>query len=310
VRRGVLTVAALFLLVGFGGDGKQKQFRQLSREEAVKLSVAAANSERDPVELADLYVRRGRVLVGTWKSRNSTGGEAWLSIFRLTGVGDPDQACIWVWRAVGGLGPYGYEEVPSVVYGRTPDLIHDRCSAEVRKRGIAGLDQVTGTEMPPEAVAAPDVVGPFGPRPAGLFALAYSGGDGISLTGLQLDLPAAITPAACGLAGFVLDAQTEKPIAGASVSVAPSHAWSGVSDANVEPWPSGGVTTASDRLGAFAFAELPVSRLGFDVGIVARGYGAARLVHEECDPGDINVGDWAVWRAPTFADATFYPVRR
>jgi len=303
-------VAALFLLVGFGGDDTQKQFRQLSRDEAVALSIDAANSERDPVEVADLFARRERVLVGTWMSRNSLGGDAWLSIFRLTGVeNDPDQACIWVWRITGPRGPYGFEEVPSVGWGRT-GLIHDRCWAEVRKRGIAGPDQAAGSEIPPEPVAAPDVVGPFGPRPAGLYALEYSGGDAMTLTGIQLDLPAAMTPGACGLAGFVIDAQTENPIAGATVSVAPSRAWSGVSDASVAPWPSGGVTTVSDGLGAFAVGELPVSRLGFDVGIVAPGHGASREVHEDCASGDFMIGDWPVAREPTFDDATFHPVGR
>jgi hypothetical protein len=304
-------VAALFLLAGFGGDGQQKQFRQLSREEAVALSVAAARSERDPVEMVDLYPRPGRALVGTWKSRNSKGDEAWLSIFRLTGVqNDPDQACIWVWRATDPPDPYSFEEVPSVGWGRTPNLIHDRCWAEVRTRGIANPDQVSGSEIPQEPVASPDVVEPFGSRPAALYPLEYSGGDAITLTGIQLDLPAGMAPGACGLAGFVIDAQTEEPIAGATVSVAPSHAWSGVSDGSVEPWPKGAVTAVSDHFGAFMVGELPVSRLGFDVGIVAPGHGASREVHEDCPTGDITVGDWPVAREPTFEDDTIYPVGR
>jgi hypothetical protein len=167
-----------------------------------------------------------------------------------------------------------------------------------------------GSEVPQEPTATPDVVGPFGPRPAGLYSLDYSGGNAMTLTGIQLDLPAAMTSGACGLAGFVIDSQTEKPIAGATVSVGPSHSWSGVSDASVEPWPAGGVITTSDRLGSFAVAELPVSALGFDVAIAAPGYGGSRRVHEYCEEGTIMVGDWAVSREPSFQDSTPYPVER
>ena len=305
-----MLVAALFLVAGFGGDGHQTQFRQLTREEATTLSVAAARSERDPVEVEDLHERRGRVLVGTWKSLNSRGGDAWLSIFRLTGVeGDPDQACIWVWRATEPPDPYGFEEVPSVAWGHAGP-VHDRCVAEVRSRGIAGEDQATGSEIQEEPIAAPDVVGPFGPRPAGLYPLAYSGGDAMTLTGRQLDLPVGMTPGTCGLAGFVIDAQTELAVAGAKVSVAPSKAWSGVSDGGVQPWPGGALTTTSDELGSFAVGELPVSELGFDVGITAPGYAEARIVHEECVPGDSMIGDWPVAHRPTLEDATPYPVGR
>lgn len=301
--------ALLLLLVGFGGDGKQDQFRQLTRDEAIALTVRAAKTERDPVEVADLWARRGRALVGTWKSRNSVGGEAWLSIFRLTGVeNDPDQACIWVWRATVPPDPHGFEEVPSVAWGRS-GAIHDRCWAEVRKRGIAPPDQAMASEISPQPVASPDVVGPFGSRPAGLYPLEYSGGDAMTLTGMQLDLPVGMTAGSCGLAGFVIDAKSERLVPRATVSVATSHPWSGISD-KAEPWPHGALSTVSDRFGAFAVGELPVSDQGFDVGITAPGYAPAREVHEDCAAGDWIIADWPIDHEPTFEDATPYPVGR
>jgi hypothetical protein len=298
----------VFLLVGFGGDAKQKSFRQLTQEEATAPTVRVANQESDPPEVADLHERRQRVLVGTWSSTNSAGGDAWLSIFRLTRVeNDADQACIWVWRATTPPDPYGFEEVPSVAWGREGDSVHERCWTEVRKRGIAEPDQTGGSELPPPSGHGPDVVGTFGSRVAGLYPVENVGG--LSITGLALELPTAMPSGTCGVAGFVIDASTEKPVRGATVGVTPSHAWSGISNTRTTERP-GAAKAISDRRGAFAVGWLPDAGQGLDVTITAPGYAAAMVIHEDCAPGDFMVGDWRIGATPRLEDATPQPVAR
>jgi hypothetical protein len=307
VYRAVAALVSIFLLVLISGE--RGAYAGLARAQASGLATQAARSMREGVFAADTYAEpRRRVLAGVFPSRNSRGAEAWLAIFRLRGdVNDPDQACVWVWRTTGLPYRYGFEETPSVAYG-SGDPVHERCVEEVLSRGIADREQTVGVEMPEPPFSRPDVVTPFGPRPSSAYPTDLVDGTALSLTGIGIQLPDGSAPGTCGFAGFVVDQRSGRVVPGATVTLAASRPWSGISDA---PTIGSAVsTTISDTLGGFAFVDFPTAALGFDITITASGYGISRVVHQYCFEGDFAVGDWVLGRRSHFEDATPYPVAR
>jgi len=265
------------------GCGSGNRYAGLTRDEAAGKSIRVAREMREPAAVVDMWAPRKRVPIGTWRSQNSRGKAAWVTVFRLTGVvNDTDQACVWAWRDV--PRPTTFEEAASVAYGLVGEAAHDRCATEVRARGIAGPEQTMGSEVSSPPVATPQVVAPFGSWQATLSPVDYSGGSGMTLTGQELLLPKKVPRGSCGFAGFVIDETTYKPLRGARVLIAPAGS-------------SGGVVTTTDGLGSFAFSGLPVVARGFDFTVSVAGYTTSRTRGEQCYPGDFAVGDWAVTHA-------------
>jgi hypothetical protein len=285
--------AAVALLAGCGNGA---EYAGLSHDAAAAGSRHAARGMREPVLVADMWGSRGRVPIGTWRSRNSEGTPAWLTIFRLTGVeNDADQACVWAWRDV--PGPPSFEVAPSVAYGRAGEPAHDLCALEARRRGFAGLDQTMGSEVPSPPVATPEVVAPFGTWEARASRLVYSGGSGMTLTGRELLLPSQNAPDTCGFAGFVIDEDTYAPIPGARVTIAPAGE-------------TGAVATSADDLGAFAFSGLPIATRGYDIDVSAAGYERSVRHEEHCYPEDFGIGDWVLAPAGRAEGTTSFAVER
>jgi hypothetical protein len=306
MQRGVAAIVALFIVTGLGGtDGHDAG---LSRAQAETLALEQARTQRETVFFPDFWERRSRELIDMFPSRNSRGEDAWLAIFRLTGVeNDPDQACVWVWRATEPPDEFGFEESVSVAYGAVSDPVHQRCAEEVFSRGIADPEQTGGVEMAPPVFSRPVPVTPFGPRPAVLYPRDLASADsGISISGIGVELPVGSSPGTCGFAGFVLDEDTERPVPGATITVKPSGAWSGVSEGDK----TAAATARTDELGGFVLLDFPDEALGYDVTIDAPGYATVRIVHQSCYVGSYAEGDWLIGRTPRFEDATPVPVRR
>lgn len=272
------------LLSGCGSGG---EYAGLTREEAARESIRVARQMREPVAVIDLWEPRKRVPIGTWRSRNSGGQSAWVTIFRLTGVvNDTDQACVWARREASR--PATFEQAPSVAYGIVGEAAHDRCAEEVRARGITGPEQTMGSLVSSPPVAEPEVVSPLAAWEATLPPDDYSGGSGMTLTAQELLLPRKVPPGTCGFGGFVIDEVTNGPIADAIVRIAPAGS-------------TGGIVTTTDELGSFAFSGLPVVERGFDFMVTAAGYETSRQLREQCYPGSYAVGDWSLVRASTSA---------
>jgi hypothetical protein len=284
MQRGVAAIVALFIVTGLGGTGGQEP--GLSLAEAESLAVEQARAMRETVFYPEYWETRKRVLIGTFPSRNSRGEDAWLSIFRLTGVeNDPDQACVWVWRATKPPDEFGFEEAVSVGYGSTADPVHERCAEEVFSRGIADPEQTGGVEMAPPVFSRPDPVTPFGTSLAVLYPRDFAGPDsGVTVAGIGIELPVGSSPGTCGFAGFVLDEDTEQPVPGATITVKPSRAWSGVSEGDK----AAAATARADRLGGFVMLDFPDEALGYDVTIDAPGYARARIVHQGATPQPVR----------------------
>jgi hypothetical protein len=278
-------MVVLMLLSGCGSGGR---YAGLRRDEAAEESIRVARQMREPAAVVDLWAPRKRVPIGTWRSQNSSGQSAWVTIFRLTGVvNDTDQACVWARREA--PRPTTFEEAPSVAWGIVGEAKHDRCAAEVLARGIAGPEQTIGSEVSSPPVAEPEIIAPFGSWQARLSPAQYAGGSSITLTAQELLLPKKVPPGTCGFAGFVIDEATYKPLPGARVLIAPAGR-------------SGGIVATTDELGSFAFSGLPVGDSRFDFTVSAAGYRTSRAGREQCYPGDFAVGDWRVTRASTSAE--------
>jgi hypothetical protein len=278
-------MVALVLLSGCGGGDR---YAGLTRDEAARESTRVSRHLLEPAAVSDMWGPRKRFPIGTWRSRNSRGQAAWLTVFKLTDVvNDKDQACVWAWRQVSR--PTSFEEAASVAWGLDGDPAHDRCAAEVRKRGIAGPEQTMGSEVTSPPVATPELVAPYGSwEAAATSPVDYSGGDAMTLTGNELLLPKRVPQGTCGFAGFVIDAATYRPLPGAHVLVAPAGT-------------VGGIATTTDELGSFAFSGLPVVTRGFEFSVSVAGYRPSRGQLEHCYPGDFAIGDWSVTRASTSA---------
>lgn len=277
----------MLALILLSGCGSGDEYAGLTREEAAGESIRVARQMREPAAVVDLWGPRKRVPIGTWRSRNSSGELAWLTVFRLTGVvNDTDQACVWARREASR--PTGFEEAPSVAWGIVGDPAHDRCAAEVFERGIAAAEQTMGSEVSSPPVAEPEVVAPFSSWEAALSPVDYSGGSAMTLTGQELLLPRKVPSGTCGFAGFVIDEATYRPLPDARVRISRAgHA--------------AGIVTTTDELGAFAFSGLPVVEQGFNFTVSVAGYRTSRTTGEDCYPGDFAIGDWSVTRTSTSA---------
>jgi hypothetical protein len=308
MHRGVAAIVGLFIVLGLGGESGEGAFAGLTGAKAEELTVEVAKAMREPVFFADFNERRQRVLIDLFASRNSRGDDAWLAIFRLPGdPNDPDQACVWVWRATGLPDPYGFEETASVAYGPTSDPVHERCAKEVFSRGVAGPEQAGGVDMPEPVLSRPVPMTPYGPRPAALYPRdSENDSSAISLSGIGIELPVGSSPGTCGFAGFVLEEVTERVVPGATIAVSPSRPWSGISPGGT------GVAgrTIADELGGFVLLDFPYDPIGYDVTIDAPGFATSRIVHQSCYEESYAVGDWGIARTPLFEDATPYPVGR
>lgn len=272
------------MLSGCGSGGK---YAGLTRDEANSRSIQVARHMREPVAVADMWGQRKRVPIGTWRSRNSHGQAAWVTVFRLTGVvNDRDQACVWARRPPSR--PILFDEAVSVAWGMVGDPAHDRCADEVRARGIAGPEQTMGSEVSSPPIATPEVVAPFGAWEVRLSPLDYAGGDGMTLTGYELLLPKRVPQGTCGFAGFVIDGATVRTVPGARVHVVPAGG-------------RGGIVATTDDLGSFAFSGLPVVARGFDFTVSVAGYPTLHERREQCYPGDFAIGDWSLSRPPALA---------
>lgn len=277
----------MIALILLSGCGSGQKYAGLTRDEAAGESIRVARQMREPSAVIDLWAPRNRVPIGTWRSRNSSGEAAWVTIFRLTGVvNDTDQACVWARRDPSR--PTTYEAAPSVAYGIVGEAKHDRCAAEVRARRIAGPEQTMGSLVSSPPVAEPEVVSPLAAWQATLPPDDYSGGSGVTLTGQELLLPRKVPPGTCGFGGFVIDEVTNRPLADAIVRIAPAGG-------------TGGIVTTTDELGSFAFSGLPVVERGFDFTVKAAGYETSHQLREQCYPGSYAVGDWSLVRASTSA---------
>jgi hypothetical protein len=300
--------AAIVVLLVASGCAHARPYAGLTRQEARRESVDAAralpNVEALTNDFASPMTARPTV---TLRARNSAGDEAWLTIFRLFKhqVGDPDQACVWVWRSGGTL---RFEDVPSTAYGHVPDALHDRCVNVVLARGLASPDQVMGSEMPSPTIARPPLVTPFGPLARGVTPTDVLPADAFFEIGPSVAGPGAVARGACGYAGIVSNADATKTVPFARIALTPSRPWSGISDGGAFAWPTGAVETIADHWGAFVFTNLPYTPQGYDVSIRARDYAPSRVVHEQCFEGDLAVGEWVVDSSPTFVDGTPYPV--
>jgi hypothetical protein len=243
----------------------------------------------------------------TYRDRNSAGGAAWLTVFRLfkNQQGDPDQACVWAWRDDAGS---HYEDAPSVAWGHVPDVLHDRCTDFVFAHRLASPNETAGDEEAPPTIARPQPVTPLGPLPPGTYIVDVLPTDAFFLVGPSLAAPTSVARGMCGFAGLVENATATRLVPYATVAVRPSHAWSGISDGGPLQWPRHALTVTADHWGAFVITNLPDREAGYDISIRALGYGPARRVHEPCYDGDLAVGEWPLQKAPTFADATPYPV--
>jgi hypothetical protein len=280
----------------------------MTREEARRASVVAASTMTNVEALTNDFASpmTARPL-GTFRSRNAAGDDAWLTVFRLfkPQVNDPDQACIWAWRDYDG--PH-FDEVQSVAFGHAPETMHERCVRFVFAHGFASRDQLAGDEEPRPALPHPQPMTPFGPLPRVTYAADVLPNDAFFLVGPSLEAPARVAPATCGFAGRVENAAQTRAVPSAQLAVTPSHPWSGISDGGARAWPADAITTTADRTGSFVFANLPFDAEGFDISIRALDYAPARIVHEECSSSDLAVGEWIIGSRPSFEDHTPHPV--
>jgi hypothetical protein len=291
-RPAAVAVAAI-VCAGCGAH----QFAGITEQRARALAVADFRTfgpQPDGTRLVSVGTSsRGRPL-GTFRDRNSAGGQAWLTIFRY--VENADEACIWVWRAHGLPWPYAYEETRSVVNGYT-NAVHERCVRKVGEHGWLASDE-TGSEVRPSAVAYPEPVSPLRFVPRGTFLAYPEDTTAVSQSDLPAKFPESSARGTGGLEGFVLDARSLRPIAGAVILAKRSSRLSGLR--NVFD-PSDAITAVGDRHGAFALIDLPATRYGYDFYVQAVGYAPLLEVHD-VDPTDLYAGDFLLSQKPQFVD--------
>jgi hypothetical protein len=300
--------AVLIVLVTTGCGHRPHEFAGMGRDDARRDSIYVARTMPNVEALTNDFASELRAKpLRTYRDRNSVGGEAWLTVFRLfkNQQGDPDQGCVWAWRDA--AGPH-YEDAPSVAWGHVPNALHDRCADFVFAHHLASPDETAGDEQAPPTIARPQPVTPLGPLAPGTYAVDVLANDAFFLAGPSVAAPVDAPAGACGYAGIVENAAATKLVPYATVAILPSHAWSGISDGGPLRWPRDALTVAADHWGAFVITNLPYREAGYDISIRALGYGPAKLVHEPCYEGDLAVGEWPLQKVPTFADATPYPV--
>jgi hypothetical protein len=302
---GRLAAALAVVVVLSGCASRPHEFAGMTREQARRDSIAVSRTMPNLAALRGSYsTTLSTHPLTTLRDRNGAGGDAWLTVFDLTyGQGeDADQACVWAWRDRGD--PH-FEDAPSVSWGHSPALLHDRCAQIVRDRGIASPDQVMGDDEPSPTIARPQPMTPFGPLVPETYVVDVLPSDTFFLVGPSVAIPAGLPKGTCGFAGIVENGTQTKAVPFARVAVVPSTPSSGVSDGGAWAWPHGAITTTADHWGAFVFANLPSSPSGYDISIRALGYAPAHIVHEPCF-NDFAAGDWTVGAVPSFDDATPY----
>jgi hypothetical protein len=244
------------------------------------------------------------VLVDVTRSRDSGRREAWLALFRYPGR--HDVACIWVRRSTSGPWRYAFEETQSVANGRSPEPVHDRCTAIAFRRHLLRRDDDAGSEIPIPAYAYPEPVSPFGRVARGSYLADLEDTGGASLSGVPAKFPQTTAPGTSGLEGFVIDERTSRVIPGAEIAVAPSTTLSGfwhVPRLSFRPL----LQVTADRHGAFAVLDLPARSLGYDFIVTAPAYAASYDVHDLSQPS-LFIGDFALARHARFTDSTVGPV--
>src|SRR6266699_1420783 len=98
MRAGVAWLLAV-LLAG-GCSGHAHRFAGTARANALVYSRAVASAMPNVEALTNDFAQPMTAKpLGTFRSRNSSGGESWLTVFRLFKhqVNDLDQACVWAW---------------------------------------------------------------------------------------------------------------------------------------------------------------------------------------------------------------------
>jgi hypothetical protein len=296
-------IAALLVVLVASGCGRAHQFAGMPMDEARRDSVDVARTMPNVAQLGNEFVADANAKpVGTFRDRNSGGGEAWLTVFRLFRgqEGDPDQACVWAWRDEGG--PH-YEDAPSVAWGQAPEPLHDRCTAFVFARGLAAPDQTAGNEEAPPVLARPEPMTPFGVlAPTSVVDVLPAGA--YFLSGPSIAAPVLPPAGTCGYAGYVTGPDGYEHVPFATLAVTPSNERSGISDGGALGWPRSGVTLTADRRGAFVVTNLPYVEAGYDISLRGLGYAPTKIVHEDCYEGAVAVGEWQLGLRPTLVDAT------
>jgi len=306
VRRVLGLLLSALVVAGCAHDADRPgDFAGMTRAEArtrsVRVARAMPNVEARTNEFASPMEATP---IGTFVARNSVGGEAWLTVFRLFKhqTNDPDQACVWAWRDSAG---HHFEDVPSVAWGHT-DAMHERCVHVVLARGFASRDQTMGDARPPPAYPQPTPMTPFGSLVRGLYPTQILPYDALFLVGPSIEAPLGPAPGTCEFEGRVVDEAHARVVPYARLAVSPSRPWSGISDGGAWAWPAGAIVTTADRSGAFVVTNLPLAWGGYDISIRALGYAPSRSVHEPCGV----VGEWEIGRRATFVDATPRPLAR
>ena len=311
--RRALPALAVFVVAATGCGSHP--FAGVSRDRAQALAVADADAWNElPLDLVEFASERPRARVlGTFRSDNRHGEDAWLTIFRWEGGDESDQACVWVWRVHGLPWRYAYEETRSVASGRPWNPVHERCVIAVRRFGYLAPDQTVGSEVKEPPVHEPQPVGPFGPVPRRIHLTDVDYGELVE-TDTPLRFPSETAPGTVAYAGLVLGGSRwhERPIADARITLRPSIRSSGISGPTIE---MRGATAVTGRDGAFAFVDLPAGRYGYDIVLTAPGFGPYIEVHSDLypiddpDPGQgVFVGSIYLTRAPQFIDGTPYPL--
>jgi hypothetical protein len=254
---------------------------------AIAVDVAAAFPR-----LEDTYAERGkRTLVSTSEHPNSRGAPAWLTIFRYA---SGELACVWVWAETEGPWPIGVEQVPSLVEGRPGDVGHEACLAELKRRGLVTPEDTVGTDFPRPVPSEPALVSPFGVVPAGVrLTDVVLADEGVFMSNEPVRSPLEAVAGTIALVGHVVDnrAQSTREVGGARVTTAPAtFARNEHRPARVPP----ALETFTDRHGFFAFVDLPVLPLGYDIRVEAPGY--PPLVDHDFDSHDVGAaGDLYFW---------------
>jgi hypothetical protein len=306
--RAALLLALLASLVGLAGSARavRQPFAGVSRSVAVREAVEVTRTWPPVFQNEFETYPRHAVVAKTLRHTSSTGAGAWLVLFRYVKAYEPDEACVWVWRA----GPsFSYEETPSVIWGRPGEFVHDRCVDEIEASHLLARDQVVGDEERWD-VADPEPVTWFGPVSRGSYAGDAMDTSGVSLTAIPARFPNATSPGTGGLSGFVIDDRRGRLVRGATIWMWPSAPSSGRFSISPPVPPSTAAVTASDRLGAFSFLDLPPERFGYDLVVRAVGYAPVYEVHNLLPPGEMYLGDEALTQQPGFYDQTPYPVAR
>ena len=211
-------------LIGVAGAASpvHNPYAGVRRMVAVRQATEVARSWPLPFQ-DEFATSRDWVVRKVLRQTSSTGAEAWLVLFDALNANEADEACIWVWRT----GPtFSFEETPSVIWGRSSDLVHERCVSEITANKMLDPEQVVGDDETWD-VANPEPVTLFGPVSRGSYPGDAIDTSGVSLTAIPARFPSGTSPGTSGLSGFVIDGKTWKPVRDATIWIWPSAESSG-----------------------------------------------------------------------------------